>query len=194
MDTRTAPALALAAASLVALSACTKLAPPPAAAPAPAPAVEPAPVKQEASSETLAWMAGNWCGKDGDQSIEESWFAPHANEMIGMSRTLAGGRMISFEYMRIMDLEGTITLIAQPGGAPPTNFKRTDGDRDWIRFENKQHDYPQRIEYRKAGEGLHAEIAGPGEPGKEAVISYEYQRLRQVVAATSRSQTDQRRA
>ena len=167
-------------AMLLALAACTKpaptAAPPDAAAPA-APATVAAPAAAAAESdEPLAWLAGEWCGKDENQDIEETWLAPHASEMIGMSRTLAGGRMISFEYMRIMDLEGTVTLIPQPGGDAPTNFKRTDGGADWIRFENKQHDYPQRIEYRRVGEGLHAEIGGPGAGDKEAVISYDYTR------------------
>jgi hypothetical protein len=124
--------------------------------------------------EALAWMEGKWCGKDEDQQIEETWFAPHADETTGMSRTIAGGRVISFEFMRIANLEGTWTLIAQPGGAPPTNFARTDGGEGWIRFENKQHDYPQRIEYKRTAEGLTAEIGGPGAEGKEEVISYRY--------------------
>ena len=76
--------------------------------------------------------------------------------------------------MRIANLEGTWTLIAQPSGNPPTKFARTDGGEGWIRFENKEHDYPQRIEYRSTGEGLTAEIGGPGAEGKEEVISYRY--------------------
>jgi uncharacterized protein YfiM (DUF2279 family) len=145
-------------------------APPASAASAAAPAAQPA------SDEPLAFMEGRWCGADGDQSIEETWMLAKAGEAIGMSRTVSGGRMISFEFMRIADLEGKVTLLAQPNGDAPTSFARTDGGADWIRFENKQHDYPQRIEYRKAGNGLHAEIGGPGAGDKEEVISYDYTR------------------
>jgi hypothetical protein len=175
----------LAAAMMAVLAAaCTQPAPPRAsvaAAPAPAPASEPAPAAAitplaESSGEVLAWLAGNWCGKDESQLLEETWLSPHANEVIGISRTLAGGRMISFEYMRILEIEGVITFIAQPNGEPPTNFKRSDGGENWIRFENRQHDYPQRIEYKREGEALLAEIGGPGAEGKEAVISYRYSR------------------
>ncbi|MEO8162074.1 MAG: DUF6265 family protein [Arenimonas sp.] len=139
------------------------------ASPAPAPTAE-------NPGEALAWLAGDWCGMDDTQEIQESWLPPRKGEAIGMSRTVAGGRMISFEFMRIADLEGKVTLIAQPSGDPAVNFLRTDGGGDWIRFENKQHDYPQRIEYRKDGEGLLAEIGGPGEGDKEEVLSYRYQR------------------
>ena len=158
----------------------------PPAAPATPPAAsrtagEPAPAATvakpaAASGEALAWLAGHWCGTDEAQTLEETWTAPRANEMLGIGRTLAGGRMLSFEYMRIVDIQGKLTFIGQPGGVPPTSFERSDGGADWIRFENRKHDYPQRIEYRRAGEGLHAEIGGPGAAGKEEVIAYNYTR------------------
>ena len=129
-----------------------------------------------ASGESLAWLAGNWCGNDESQALEETWLAPHANEALGVGRTLAGGRMLNFEFMRIVEIKGKLTYIAQPGGEPPTSFERTDGGDDWVRFENRQHDYPQRIEYRRAGDGLKAEIGGPGAGGKEEVIAYNYTR------------------
>jgi hypothetical protein len=95
-----------------------------------------------------------------------------------MSRTVSGGRMLSFEFVRIMEIEGALTYVAQPDGDPPTNFPRTDGGDDWIRFENKEHDYPQRIEYRREGEGLRAEIGGPGAEGKESVLAFHYERCK----------------
>src|SRR6187455_141661 len=67
----------------------------------------------EASGEALAWLAGSWCGKDGDQAIEETWLAPHANEALGVGRALTGGRMLSFEFMRIVEIEGKIIYVAQ---------------------------------------------------------------------------------
>jgi len=134
-----------------------------------------APSAKPESDEPLAWMAGRWCGKDEDQVLEETWTMPAGGETIGMSRTISGGRMISFEFMRIAEFDGVQALRAQPNGDEAVSFKRTDGGAGWIRFENKEHDYPQRIEYRKAGDGLHAEIGGPGANNKEEVISYDYQ-------------------
>jgi hypothetical protein len=142
------------------------------AASAAGPAPDPAP----APGVGLDWLAGHWCGgEDGDQ-VEESWTGFLANESIGMSRTVRGGRILSFEFMRILELDGVLTFIAQPNGEPATSFTRADGGEGWIRFENKEHDFPQRIEYRKAGDGLLAEIGGPGAEGKEEVISYRYAR------------------
>jgi hypothetical protein len=148
--------------------------PPAASASISMPAATETAASTRASDEALAWLEGRWCGKDEDQQIEETWFAPKQDETTGMSRTISGGRVISFEYMRIASLDGVQTLIAQPDGNPPTKFARTDGGDGWIRFENKQHDYPQRIEYKREGENLSAEIGGPGAEGKEEVISYRY--------------------
>ncbi len=83
------------------------------------------------------------------------------------------GRTTGFEYFRIADVDGVQSFIAQPGGRPPTAFKRTGGGENWIRFENPDHDFPQRIEYRREGNGLHAEVAGPGANGKETVINFD---------------------
>lgn len=69
---------------------------------------------------------------------------------------------------------GVQMYIAQPGGRPPTSFKRTAGGEHWVRFENPDHDFPQRIEYRRQGDVLHAEVAGPGDNGEEAVIGFDY--------------------
>jgi hypothetical protein len=131
------------------------------------------------AQDDLAWLAGSWCATDDSQQLEETWLMPRRGEAIGMSRIVQGGRMISFEYMRIMEVDGVVRFVAQPNGVPPTEFRRSAGGKGWIRFENKAHDFPQRIEYRREGEDLHAEIGGPGEGDKEAVIPYRYRRCPQ---------------
>ena len=95
---------------------------------------------------------------------------------LGVSRTVRGGKLESFEYMRVA-LEGkSARLHVQPNGAPPTVFAQAERGDDWIRFENPAHDFPNRIEYRREGDKLHAYIAGPGSDGKEMKIPFDYQR------------------
>ncbi|HEX2139311.1 MAG TPA: DUF6265 family protein [Woeseiaceae bacterium] len=125
---------------------------------------------------SLDWISGHWCAGLGQDTVEEFWLPPHGGVTIGVSRTLRDGRTAAFEYLRIVDLEGTPSYIAQSGGRPPTAFKRTAGGERWIRFENPEHDFPQRIEYRRDGDTLQAEIAGPGADGSETVIAFEYRR------------------
>ena len=120
------------------------------------------------------WIAGHWCAALGRDTVEEFWLPPRGGVAIGMSRTLRDGRTAGFEYFRIADVDGSLSYVAQPGGRPPTIFKRTAGGERWIRFENPAHDFPQRIEYRREGDALRATIAGPGGNGEETVIAFDY--------------------
>jgi hypothetical protein len=124
----------------------------------------------------LGWISGHWCGSTGDERIEEVWMSADGDVLPGLGRSLKGAATASYEYMRIVIEDGVPAFIAQPGGAAPTAFKRTAYGADWVRFENPAHDFPTRVEYRRKGEGLHAEIAGPGEDGREVVIPFEYVR------------------
>lgn len=129
-----------------------------------------------APNPSLDWIAGHWCVDLGADTVEEFWLPPHGGVVIGLGRTRTADKTTGFEYLRIVDLDGTQSYIAQPGGRPPTAFRRTAGGEHWVRFENPEHDFPRRIEYRREGDALHAEIAGPDENGKEIVISFDYSR------------------
>ncbi len=122
------------------------------------------------------WLAGSWCGGDGDRRIEEVWLPEAGGTMLGMARTLSGDAMASFEFMRIAPVDGGTGFIAQPGGSLPTTFLATDAGTASARFENAAHDFPNRVEYRREGDHLHAEISGPGPDGASMSIPFEYQR------------------
>ena len=127
-----------------------------------------------AATPDLDWLAGNWCGGEAGLTIEERWLAPRGGELLGLSRTSQGERMVAFEFLRIVAVDGVPTYLAQPDGRPPTAFARTTGGEDWVRFENPAHDFPQRIEYRRTAEGLHAEISGPGDNGETQRMRFDY--------------------
>jgi ketosteroid isomerase-like protein len=126
--------------------------------------------EDSAPTEPLDWMAGHWCTDSGGKSVEELWLPPRGEVLVGLGRTYTTNRTVGFEFLRIADVDGVQNYSAQPGGRPPTHFARTDGGEDWVRFENPEHDFPQRLEYRRDGDKLLAEVAGPGNNGDEAVI------------------------
>ena len=123
---------------------------------------------------SLDWIGGHWCLETGNETVEELWLPPRGGVAIGLSRTVTNGAITAFEYLRIVDLDGTPAYIAQPGGNPPTTFRMVAAGEGWVRFENPAHDFPRRIEYRRDGDGLHAEITGPGEGGDETAIAFDY--------------------
>lgn len=112
--------------------------------------------------DALAWMEGAWAREKDGVRMEEVWTSPRGGALLGLHRDLKGGRMVSWEFMRIQAADGGIFYNASPRSAPPTAFKLVEsGDKRAV-FENRQHDFPQRILYWiDAAGALHARIEGP---------------------------------
>lgn len=73
--------------------------------------------------------------------------------MLGVSRTVKEGKMVGFEFLRIVERDGGLVYVAQPGGSAPTEFVLTEiGERRAV-FVNPRHDYPQRIVYELTDDG-----------------------------------------
>ena len=113
----------------------------------------PAPAK--AAIGDLAWLAGAWVGtRSSGSSIEERWSPPLGGAMLAVSRTVnTSGKMGAFEYLRIVERDGGLVYIAQPGGAKPTEFVLTELSTTRAVFDNPRHDYPKRIVYELSAEG-----------------------------------------
>ena len=71
-----------------------------------------------------------------------------------MSRTVnTSGKMVAFEYLRIVERDGGLVYIAQPGGKTATEFVLTEWTASRAVFDNPRHDYPKRIVYELSAEG-----------------------------------------
>jgi len=107
------------------------------------------------------WMAGCWSGQSGPMIFEEQWSKPASGGMMGMARTLKGGRVVFSEFMRIEDRSGTLVYTARIGTkANPVEFTLKSQSETLVVFENTAHDFPQRILYMRTAGGLHARIEG----------------------------------
>ena len=80
--------------------------------------------------------------------------SPAGGAMLGLSRTVSRGKMVAFEYLRIVEREWGLEYVAQPGGRPPTQFVLTELGKTRAVFENPRHDFPQRIVYELSGDGV----------------------------------------
>jgi hypothetical protein len=110
----------------------------------------------------LSWMEGRWAGTSDGVVMEETWLAPSGGALLGVHRDVRGGRMVSFEFLRIETTEEGTFYFASPRSAPPTPFRLVEMGERRVAFENKQHDFPQRILYwLDAAGALHARIEGP---------------------------------
>ena len=115
---------------------------------------------------TMAWLAGHWSNGEGDNRVEELWLDPRGGAMLGMHRDLRGGRFVFFEFLRIVEDSAGVAYVAQPKGRAPTRFGLIERGANKVVFENKAHDYPQRILYWLDEQGrLHARTEGTTSKG-----------------------------
>ena len=118
--------------------------------------------------EELAWLEGHWEGESGGLAMEERWTSVKGGALLGVHRDVKGDRMVSFEFLRIEAVPEGVVYFASPRSRPPVPFKLVESGAHRAVFENKQHDFPQRILYWLDAEGaLHARIEGP-QGGKTA--------------------------
>ncbi len=114
----------------------------------------PAPAK--ATIADLKWLEGAWVGTRGTGgaiSFEERWSPPKGGAMLATSRTVNRDRMSAFEFLRIVERDGGLVYIAQPGGRTATEFVLSELSAKRAVFDNPRHDYPKRIVYELSAEG-----------------------------------------
>lgn len=127
----------------------------------------------KAGIDALAWLAGRFTASEAASGgaaneSEEHWGPPGGGAMLGTARSVAGGKMSSFEFLRIVERDGGLVYIAQPGGGTPVEFVLTEISPTRALFENPVNDYPKRILYERlpapkdGQDGLRTEISDTG--------------------------------
>jgi hypothetical protein len=133
-----------------------------------------APAKPATELDSLRWITGSWVQDGAKTRVEEHWTDAGGNMMLGIGRTLAGGKTVFFEFLRIEARADGIYYVAQPKGRLGTDFKLTSFDGTTATFENPQHDFPKRIRYRRNADGsLTARLDG-GEGVEKGVQEFHF--------------------
>ena len=110
------------------------------------------PQPQDSVSAT-AWMTGCWSVEGKETGTGEAWLAPAGGSMLGVGRTVRSGKTVDHEFMQIrVGPAGKLVFIAMPAGKPEATFVATATGLEDVSFENPNHDFPQKISYRKTGE------------------------------------------
>lgn len=103
---------------------------------------------------------------------------PGGGSMFGMSRTIRRDTTVAHEFMQIIERSGKLVLIAHPSGQASTEFVLSYSRKDSVAFANPDHDFPQRILYRRVGaDSLVARIEGR-RAGQVRGIDFPYVRVR----------------
>lgn len=135
-----------------------------AAAQTPSAVNAPAPAGSEALLQLgrLSWLAGCWRADGGDTGTVEHWLPLAGETLMGVSRTVRGGKTVAHEFMQIrVGSDGKLAYLAAPSDRAPVRFPLLRQTADEVVFENPGHDFPQRIDYRQdAPDHLRARIEG----------------------------------
>ena len=104
------------------------------------------------SIDQLAWLSGCWSMTRPDGVTEEQWMKPSGGTMIGMGRTVRGGKTTEYEFLQIREAGGKLAYVAKPSGQAEATFPIASMSADAVTFENPAHDFPQRIIYKRLSE------------------------------------------
>jgi Domain of unknown function (DUF6265) len=133
----------------------------------------------------VAWLHGCWQTTPPAPSertrvegavVEEQWMAPRGGTMIGMGRTVRGGKTTEYELVVLREQDGRLAYEAHPSGQPSAVFLSREITDTSVVFENAEHDFPQRVGYRRSESGLAAWIEGTVK-GQMRHIDFTYARV-----------------
>lgn len=114
----------------------------------------------------VRWLAGCWEMQQGARTTFEMWMPPAGGVMLGASRTVAGDSVVEWERLQLWEKDGNLVYTSLPSGQTEASFMSTRVTEQGFTVENLQHDFPQRIIYRRAGiDSLIARIEGAGASG-----------------------------
>jgi hypothetical protein len=131
----------------------------------------------------LQWLAGCLEMRSGERVVEEQRMAERAGTMLGMGRTVGRNGLADYELTLIKEDGGRLVFEAHPQGQPTATFPARVANGDSVVFELPEHDFPQRVGYRRAGaDSVVAWVEGTRN-GRTRRIEFPYRR---VACAASR--------
>jgi hypothetical protein len=153
-----------------AASHTSRLAPPPSGTPASPPSIR-----------DLSWLEGIWRGQIGGRGIEAHYTGADGGQVLSASKYIEGGNPAGFEFERFEQRGDTVMVTPFPEGKSSVSFPLAEYDANTRRavFENLAHDFPTRISYQRVAKNrLTILVSGPGEDGKEQVLTYALEKKR----------------
>lgn len=122
----------------------------------------------------LSWLSGCWSSDNGETGSGEYWMPLAGGSLVGVGRTVKGGKTVASELMRIeANASGVLQFTAVPLGQSTTAFSLLRQDASEVVFENLKNDFPHRIAYRRVdGNHVHARIEGNNSKGEPRTIAF----------------------
>ena len=128
----------------------------------------------------LQSLKGSWQSERKRGTLIESWSVVNDSTMHGYSYIKTTLDSIPEETVTLVLRAGKISFIADAAGqnaGKPVSFSLTGINKGSFTFENRLHDFPQRIIYEMINtETFKAAIYGPAD-GKEMEVRFDFKKL-----------------
>jgi len=112
----------------------------------------------------LQWLLGTWINENGEEFSQETWSQENPTTFTAFSFTQVGKETVFAETMALEQKADSLFLTvatANQNEKKPVTFKMISSENGNFIFENKKHDFPERIIYTNpAKDSLHAWIEG----------------------------------
>ena len=112
----------------------------------------------------LEWLLGTWTNESDDEFSQETWSKENDSAFTAFSFTQIGEETIFAETMVLEQKGGRVLLTvatANEKNSPAVPFRLVSSEDNEFVFENKSHDFPERIIYTNpTKDSLHAWIEG----------------------------------
>ena len=110
------------------------------------------------------WLVGTWENKSSNGDLTEAWQKENDSVFKGQSYFIKGKDTIHSETIVLSENKGQVTFSPTVKGQNnnrPVDFKLISATGTQFVFENKTHDFPQKITYTKVtNDSLIAQISG----------------------------------
>lgn len=110
------------------------------------------------------WFLGDWENRFPDGLTTESWTQVNDSTYTGTSFTVIGKDTVSSETIRLEERHSKlyyIPTVKDQNKGKAVKFELTKANDHMLVFENPEHDFPQKITYRKiTSDSIVAEISG----------------------------------
>ena len=127
----------------------------------------------------LKWLLGTWTNENGEEFSQETWAQENPSTFSGFSFTQVGKETVFAETMALEQKADSLLLTvatANQNEKKPVTFRMVSSANGQFTFENKNHDFPQRIVYTNPKkDSLLAWIEGT-ENGEVKRIDFSYSR------------------
>lgn len=98
-------------------------------------------------------FSGKWKIISDKIEYYEEWELLSANEMVGIGFSIEEGDTVLSEQLYLKKFADQWAYVAQPVNQTITLFALSEYSENKFTFENKEHDYPQRIIYEFTADG-----------------------------------------